>query len=234
MYIPNTIGEDIAILNHFLYKGYYFDDETEWYYLKSRYYDSNIVRFINGDNYSELKTEDLVQTNLFTYCSNNLVMYTDSTGYAPEWLKTAAVITGVVLVVAAVTILTCGVGTGMLIGAITVGVAKGALIGAAVGAYLGASSWFATQAANFTVNPITNEVVLGKSGAYQQVANSRGATHFLSPQWQATKDMFGVGSRGMWRINRVFLDTQIAAGKTFMLAVQYLREGISIRKSFNI
>ncbi len=67
-------------------------------------------------------------------------MYTDSTGFAPEWLKTAAIVgavVGTVLVVAAITVLTMGVGTTILAtsmaGAIIHGAAVGTLIGAGVG-----------------------------------------------------------------------------------------------------
>lgn len=74
-------------------------------------------------------------------------MYSDITGYAPEWLKTAGIIgaiVGTVLVVAAITVLTCGVGTtvlaGTLAGAIIHGAAVGALIGAAAGIGLGATA----------------------------------------------------------------------------------------------
>ncbi len=70
-------------------------------------------------------------------------MYSDISGYAPEWLKTAGTIgaiVGAVLVVAAITVLTCGVGTATLAGAIAVGAAKGILIGAAIGAGVGASA----------------------------------------------------------------------------------------------
>lgn len=71
------------------------------------------------------------------------VMYSDISGYAPEWLKTAGIvgaIVGTVLVVAAITILTCGVGTATLAGAIAVGAAKGVLIGAAIGIGVGATA----------------------------------------------------------------------------------------------
>lgn len=40
---PNTDFEDkdgILIKNPFRYRGYYYDRETGWYYLQSRYYDS--------------------------------------------------------------------------------------------------------------------------------------------------------------------------------------------------
>lgn len=253
MEVYDNSTDSISTVNPYTYRGYRYDSELMLYYLNSRYYNPVSGRFINSDGLLGSQG-NILGHNMYAYTQNNPVMYTDISGYAPEWLKKAAVIIGVILVVAAVTILTCGVGTGTLIGAIAVGAAKGALIGAAVGiaagagigyaingkegaiegamlgfgagalvgaavgGYLGASSWYATQAANFTVNPMSNEVVLGRSGVYEQVANSRGATHFFSPKWQATKDMFGVGSRGMWRINKIFLDAQIAAGKTFILA----------------
>lgn len=112
-------------------------------------------------------------------------MFTDSTGYAPEWLKTAAVITGVVLVVAAVTILTCGVGTGTLIGAIAVGAAKGALIGAAVGTAAGVGIGYALNGKEgaiegamlgFGGGALAGAIVGGSIYAYKFTA----ATNYLS------------------------------------------------------
>lgn len=44
--IDQTVNNSsIDSVNHFVYKGYYLDNETEWYYLKSRYYNSNLSRF---------------------------------------------------------------------------------------------------------------------------------------------------------------------------------------------
>ena len=43
----NTLGDIIAIR----YRGYYYDTETGFYYLQTRYYDPTICRFINADNY---------------------------------------------------------------------------------------------------------------------------------------------------------------------------------------
>ena len=37
--------------------------------------------------------------------------------------------------------------------------------------------------------------------------------------------MFGVEKKGMWKINKTFLDQQIAAGKTFLLANDPLTDG---------
>lgn len=41
-----TADTDIAKQNPLRYRGYYYDNETCYYYLQSRYYDSNICRFI--------------------------------------------------------------------------------------------------------------------------------------------------------------------------------------------
>lgn len=37
--------------------------------------------------------------------------------------------------------------------------------------------------------------------------------------------MFGVGDKGMWRINKAFLDQQVAAGRTFVLSNNPIVEG---------
>ena len=41
----------MASVNPFRYRGYYYDTETGFYYLQSRYYDPEIGRFINADVY---------------------------------------------------------------------------------------------------------------------------------------------------------------------------------------
>ena len=89
--------------NPFRYRGYYYDTETGFYYLQSRYYDPNTCRFINADG--QLNTDHLLGTNLFAYCYNNPVMYIDPLGCAPDWdllLKGALLVTMGVVAVAAV------------------------------------------------------------------------------------------------------------------------------------
>ena len=66
--------------NPFLFKGYFYDYETGLYYLKSRYYDPTIMRFISIDEASYLDSHDLRGINLFTYCKNNPVMCYDPDG----------------------------------------------------------------------------------------------------------------------------------------------------------
>ena len=69
---------EIAKQNPFRYRGYYFDSETGLYYLRSRYYDPQVGRFINAD--SQLNTDSTNGYNLFAYCENNPVSASDSDG----------------------------------------------------------------------------------------------------------------------------------------------------------
>ena len=43
----------IGNINSLRYRGYYYDSETKLYYLQSRYYDPEVCRFINADDYWE-------------------------------------------------------------------------------------------------------------------------------------------------------------------------------------
>jgi len=68
--------------NPFHYRSYYFDAETEWYYLQSRYYNPEWGRFINADGLAVLGVcDELRGYNLFAYCANNPIMAVDYTGY---------------------------------------------------------------------------------------------------------------------------------------------------------
>ncbi len=78
-----TDTNEILHKNPFRYRGYYYDQETKWYYLQSRYYDPQVKRFINADS-TDLLTSDctnLMQYNLFMYCNNNPVCNYDPFGY---------------------------------------------------------------------------------------------------------------------------------------------------------
>ena len=72
----------MADINSFRYRGYYCDTETGFYYLQSRYYDPSIHMFINSDDYEMLDTlaSTVGQLNLYAYCNNNPIMYTDESG----------------------------------------------------------------------------------------------------------------------------------------------------------
>ena len=66
-------------LNPFRYRSYFYDTETELYYLNTRYYDPVYCRFINMDSFDYADPEQLNGLNLYAYCANNPVM-----GYDPD------------------------------------------------------------------------------------------------------------------------------------------------------
>ena len=265
-----------------MYKGYYYDVETELFYCNSRYYSPELCRFISPDSIEYLDPESINGLNLYCYCMNNPVNYSDVSGHAPQWLQIAGWVglgVGILVCGVAIGILTAGVGTTAFLGAVAVGAAKGALIGAAIGVgagaivggagalisgeefgssefwsdvlyggmlgfgvgavvgavaggFYGANGWYNAKALEFT-NVGSNEVVLGRSPDYVDIARSRGATYFNTTDdiWNATKNMPGVGSKGMWRINKAFLKQQIKSGSHFTLTAP--RGGLHYAKEYD-
>lgn len=139
----NTSASFIGNINPLRFKGYYYDRETGFYYVSSRYYDPEIGRWINADIPETLTAdfENFAQYNLFAYCFNNPVNMSDETGTWPSWAKkvvAAVAVVAVVAAVAAVTVATAGAGTAAAV--IAVGAAKGAAIGMASGAAIGAAT----------------------------------------------------------------------------------------------
>ena len=85
-----TIETDIAGVatdNPIRYRGYYYDEDTNLYYLKSRYYDPEIGRFITIDDIGYLDPQSINGLNLYCYCLNNPIMRVDTSGHLPEWLR---------------------------------------------------------------------------------------------------------------------------------------------------
>lgn len=67
------------------YRGYVYDQETELYYLQSRYYDPEIGRFINADGLVSTG-QGFVGNNMFAYCNNNPVNRFDPDGACSKFL----------------------------------------------------------------------------------------------------------------------------------------------------
>ncbi len=73
--MASTLGQD----NPFRYRGYYYDTETGFYYLQTRYYDPEVGRFISPDTTDVLTATPgaLTDKNLYAYCDNILQTQTD-------------------------------------------------------------------------------------------------------------------------------------------------------------
>lgn len=65
----------------FRYAGYYYDEETGLYYCKSRYYSPTLGRFLTKDSHGFIQHGDPQTLNLYAYCGNNPVNFTDPTGH---------------------------------------------------------------------------------------------------------------------------------------------------------
>ena len=136
--IASQTGLHLGTKNPIRYRGYFYDEETKLYYLQSRYYDPDIGRFISPDNTKYLDPESLGGLNLYAYCNNNPVMYSDPSGH----VITAALIgwlIGGIVVGGAIGGTLGGITASNNNGNVAAGIITGALLGAAVGGIIGYS-----------------------------------------------------------------------------------------------
>ena len=184
-----TADTDIAKQNPLRYRGYYYDNETGYYYLQSRYYDADICRFINADmmGITLISTKSATNVNLFVYCSNIPVNNCDPTGYIA--LTTCVLIgVGIGALIGAV----CGAGIAIskgytvkngikfwkyVLGGITIGGVVGGILGYVGGALFGASGVKAgTLASKISMSKVRR---VGKLG--EKLAKiSKNKTHIKS------------------------------------------------------
>ena len=77
--VGGTMANTLGALNPLRYRSYIYDQETELYYLQSRYYNPEIGRFINADALVSTG-QGLLGNNMFAYCRNNPVIFIDPSG----------------------------------------------------------------------------------------------------------------------------------------------------------
>ncbi len=83
----NATEKTGTVSNPYRYAGYRYDEETDVYYLNARYYDAKIARFMTEDTYRG-QASDPLSLNLYTYCHNEPMMYSDSTGHYDAYIET--------------------------------------------------------------------------------------------------------------------------------------------------
>ena len=154
--VTNHTSDCIGDINPFRYRGYYYDTETNLYYLNTRYYDPETGRFISSDTTEVLDNakNNIGGLNLYAYCDNKPVSGRDDDGTMSFWEKLALAAAAVVVIaVVAATVAAATAATGGAAGAALcavtstfVGAAKGAVIGAVTGAIQGAVTGAVTGA----------------------------------------------------------------------------------------
>ena len=72
--------EHTGVESPYTYAGYRYDGETGLYYLNARMYDPELARFLQEDTYRG-EPNDPLSLNLYAYCHNEPLMYSDPTGH---------------------------------------------------------------------------------------------------------------------------------------------------------
>ena len=92
--VTGSLKTSLGRLNPFRYRGYVWDEETDLYYFRSRYYIASYFRFLNADNV--VADPKAYVCNIYLYCSNRPVMCMDPSGKAivsvttnSNWIKEA-------------------------------------------------------------------------------------------------------------------------------------------------
>ena len=95
--INDVSKNNIANVNPFRYRGYYYDVETQLFYCNSRYYSPELCRFISPDSIEYLDPQSINGLNLYCYCMNNPIMYADPSGHFPVAALIIGAIVGAVI-----------------------------------------------------------------------------------------------------------------------------------------
>ena len=227
----------IASRNPIRYRGYYFDSETGFYYLNSRYYSPEWRRFISPDDTAYLDPETPNGLNLYCYCNNDPINYADPSGHLALWIITAiigAVVgVGVIAAVDYIPDQEFNLHWGWYVFGGIVGAAIGAGIGMAVsytttGTLSASPKWISAfnkaKAGDYskllklsTKNPNSKYVSLGKYISknspenYINIAKRHGFTYFDMGKYYNMADKRGFAQI----INKMFLEEQHSLSKIF-------------------
>ena len=78
LWCTGELAETLGKVQPFRYRGYVYDEETELYYLRSRYYAALRSRMLNHD--SRLFKNETFEFNGYVYCMKNPIAYHDPNG----------------------------------------------------------------------------------------------------------------------------------------------------------
>ena len=233
----NTNG--IATRNPIRYRGYYYDADTNLYYLNARYYSPELRRFISPDDTAYLDPETPNGLNLYCYCGNDPVNYADPSGCSSVL---AIILCGIAVVGLGLTIggvatnnnLVTAVGLGMvgsaalvsggiaLAGAIATGAALTGIIGGVTAtAGLGSLGFMSAEIQEATGNGNWIMETTGMSdGLYNTLLLSTAAISTLGTAASSVSSAFNIQSiNGVGKYGDYYgMRFKTGAGKTRVLS----------------
>ena len=232
--------DNVGTVNPLRYRSYYYDTETGFYYLESRYYDPAIGRFISADTFAATSSADFLSCNMFAYCLNDPVNRFDSDGNwsMPNWLKlTIGVGTIAGLSIATVCVGgTAAVVFGAALSGATIGGTSGALIGAVGGGFSGGWKGFLDGACSgfmsgTLIGGVTGAALAGlniASGVTTVAGNAHGSTvHKLATNIEAGK-MAASGQYSQIGINKSLGKMGLNGGRTRPDVIGIANNGLNI------
>ena len=214
----------LGAINPFRYRGYYYDVETQLFWVSTRYYSPELCRWISPDSIEYLDPESINGLNLYAYCANDPVNNYDPSGH----FAISAIIIGAII--GAVV----GFGTAMYIdyqddGKIFNGSVKwydylgaivlGGVIGAGLGAFAGmnfsaslptglgmvqTTSGTSILAASGSITlTITGSQILGAAGllgaVYLFAKGGLPNNKHQNKQWAEAMRQLGIENKDLWR-----------------------------------
>ena len=190
----------VAEANPLRYRGYYYDAETGFYYLQSRYYDPAIGRFINADSYASTDAAGLLSTNMFAYCENDPVNGSDPNG---EWIHIA-----IGSAMGAVTSIITGYASAKQAGkdySLFMAVTDG-LSGAASGALAASGVGMVGQIIGNAAIEVTKGIVNGQSSANEIIENaiSGGVNGLIGGKGASYGNANSITKSGKQMLKRIF------------------------------
>lgn len=215
------LDDSIGAINPMRYKGYYYDSETKYYWLNSRFYVPSWRRFLSPDSLDYLDSENINGLNLYCYCMNDPLNLYDPTGHSAVLI---GLIIGALIGFGTATyidyqddgqIFNGSVAWYKYLGAIVLGGAIGAGLGAFTGMSFSATipTGFALEqtSAGTMALVATGSMTLTVSGAQiLGVAGLLGTTYMFAKgglpnnkhqnqQWAEAMKRLGIENRDLWR-----------------------------------
>ncbi len=220
-----TTNYALAHANPIRYRGYYYDDDTGLYYLNARYYSPKWCRFISPDSTPYLDPESVNGLNLYCYCNNDPVNYSDPSGHFAISLTILGLIIGATIgaTVGGIAAYNIAKNQGAegweLFGWTMAGIVGGGIIGGALGAGAGALITKATGILGFSITKgsimsVKCVTVLGNLPGYTEAARAVGAGYY-----HLSRNLLkGALNVYQWSKNLQYIKDAVSLGSQFVVA----------------